>query len=63
MDLFGVLIGLVAIGYTIFYLVLPFIIKGGSSRLGALEKRLSDLEGAQREQAGDVLSNLRMGES
>ena len=50
MEFFGILVSLVAIGYVILLLALPFILKGVSRRLNALEKKLGKLEGSLREQ-------------
>ena len=44
MDLIALLAGFAAIGYTIYILALPFIVKGVSRRLEALEKRLTKIE-------------------
>ncbi|MEN8108486.1 MAG: DUF2339 domain-containing protein, partial [Pseudomonadota bacterium] len=59
MDIIGGLIGLLAIGYAIFFLLLPFIFKGVFRRLNALEKKLGDIEHAQQVQNG-MLSRLKM---
>jgi uncharacterized membrane protein len=58
MELFGLLVGLVAIGYVTVFLALPFIIKGGFRRLEKLEKKLAKLDDSLREQSR-FLSRLK----
>ena len=62
MELLVLFLGLVSIGYFIFFLVLPFIIKGGLRRLDALEKELAKLDDSLREQSR-FLSRLKAQET
>jgi len=55
MELSVVLIGLLVIGYAIFFLVLPFIVKNMLRRMDAIENKLRDLEHA--------MARLKMPES
>ena len=51
MDFFGLVFGILAIGYAIFFLLLPFVIKSTWRRLAWLERKLGDLEDALQEQS------------
>ncbi len=62
MELFGLLFGLVAIGYLIVILALPFTINSGLRRINALEKRLARLDDSLREQSR-ILSRLKTQET
>lgn len=52
MEFFGLLFGLLALGYGIFFLVLPFVIRSTWRRVSSLERKLGDLEGALQAQSG-----------
>lgn len=58
MEFFGILISLVAIGYIIFIIALPFTINSGLRRINALEKKLAKLDDSLREQS-KILSRLK----
>ena len=58
MELFGVLIGLVVVGYIIYFLLLPFILSGFRRRIAELEKYVRELEHILRKQSR-LLSDLK----
>jgi uncharacterized membrane protein len=55
MEFFGILFGLLGIGYLIFFLLLPFVTRNTWQRLAALERKLGDLEDVLQKQPGPKL--------